>query len=294
MKKPYKQFVPEDVETGQRGDQELVGLDNFTSRLQRLTGNVKEIERLVGELDTQHTAGLDCVGEQEKAEHNERLKNFTNEIHARAAAAQREHKELQSQLDRELRGAHPNDYSRKISLQNSMDMLLRALQTSVSKLQQFQNRCKLEEKQMVQEQLHDVLGRAPQDDEVDRVLAAGDKQTILATMMRDRGTTALQGVLQQMEARLHGTQAIEREVTEIVELLQQVAAQVSAQKEQVRKIQDEVQSAADHVVTGVSTLGAATDYKKRAMQIKWGIISVVLFTILAVIAIALIVTLGQK
>jgi hypothetical protein len=52
-------------------DQRLGAADTTNTRLQGLTKNVREVGRLVDDLEALHTGQLDCVTDEDKQRHNE-------------------------------------------------------------------------------------------------------------------------------------------------------------------------------------------------------------------------------
>ena len=146
--------------------------------------------------------------------------------------------------------------------------------------------------QAVQEQLHAILGHEPKDIEVDRVLASGDRQAVLAGLMTNRNAGALQSVLTQMEGRLTGVEALAREVEEIVHVMQGMARMVKDQESKIDTTRKAVDNTAFEMDAGMKQMSEAGRLKGVANKYKAWICSVLLITIIAIVAIVLLVTLG--
>jgi t-SNARE complex subunit (syntaxin) len=146
--------------------------------------------------------------------------------------------------------------------------------------------------QAVHEQLQTILGHEPKDVEVDRVLASGDRQAVLAGLMTNRNEGALQSVLTQMEGRLTGVEALSREVEEIVHVMQGMARMVKDQEAKIDNTRTAVENTAFELDAGTKVMTGAIGFKAQAMKLKAWIIFVLIMTIIAVIGIVLLVTLG--
>ncbi|RLM85555.1 hypothetical protein C2845_PM04G27090 [Panicum miliaceum] len=262
-----------DVEMGNRNPK-----DNSDYGLKDFFEEVKDIEMLLDKMSN-------IVHKLQEA--NEESKSVT-----KASAMKAIKGRMEKDLDEVGKIARNNLENRKkpgcgkgTSVDRSrMSMTIALKKKLKERMNDFQNlRQTIQEeyREVVERRIFTVTGTKPSEEVIDRLIETGSSEQIFERAIQGTGRGQILATVEEIQERHDAVMEIEKRLMELQQIFADMAALVDAQGEILDNIENQVQNAVNHVVTGTEALRSAKSLQKKSR--KCMMIAIILLLIIAVI-----------
>ncbi|XP_066394930.1 syntaxin-132-like [Miscanthus floridulus] len=140
-----------------------------------------------------------------------------------------------------------------------------------------------EYREVVERRIFTVTGTKPSEEVIDRPIETGSSEQIFERAIQGTGRGQNLATVEEIRERHDAVMEIEKRLLELQQIFADMAALVDAQGEVVDNIENQVQNAVNHVVTGTEALREAKSYQKKSR--KCMMIAIIILLVIAIIVV---------
>ncbi|KAG2645804.1 syntaxin-132-like [Panicum virgatum] len=157
--------------------------------------------------------------------------------------------------------------------------LKKKLKERMNDFQNLRQTIQEEYREVVERRIFTVTGTKPSEEVIDRLIETGSSEQIFERAIQGRGQ--ILATVEEIQERHDAVMEIEKRLMELQQIFADMAALVDAQGEILDNIENQVQNAVNHVVTGTEALRTAKSLQKKSR--KCMMIAIIILIIIAVI-----------
>ncbi|RLN35834.1 hypothetical protein C2845_PM03G08900 [Panicum miliaceum] len=159
--------------------------------------------------------------------------------------------------------------------------LKKKLKERMNDFQNLRQTIQEEYREVVERRIFTVTGTKPSEEVIDRLIETGSSEQIFERAIQGTGRGQILATVEEIQERHDAVMEIEKRLMELQQIFADMAALVDAQGEILDNIENQVQNAVNHVVTGTEALRTAKSLQKKSR--KCMMIAIILLLIIAVI-----------
>ncbi|TVU38600.1 hypothetical protein EJB05_11982, partial [Eragrostis curvula] len=140
-----------------------------------------------------------------------------------------------------------------------------------------------EYREVVERRVFTVTGTKPSEEVIDRLIETGSSEQIFERAIQGMGRGQILATVEEIQERHDAVMEIEKRLLELQQIFADMAALVDAQGEILDNIENQVQNAVNHVVTGTEALRTAKSLQKKSR--KCMMIAIIILLVIAIIVV---------
>ncbi|GJN32527.1 hypothetical protein PR202_gb21041 [Eleusine coracana subsp. coracana] len=152
---------------------------------------------------------------------------------------------------------------------------------ALNSLQNLRQTIQEEYREVVERRIFTVTGTKPSEEVIDRLIETGSSEQIFERAIQGMGRGQILATVEEIQERHDVVMEIEKRLLELQQIFVDMDALVNAQGEILDNIENQVQNAVNHVVTGTEALRTAKRLQKKSR--KCMMIAIIILLIIAAI-----------
>jgi len=161
--------------------------------------------------------------------------------------------------------------------------LKKKLKERMNDFQNLRQTIQEEYREVVERRIFTVTGTKPSEEVIDRLIETGSSEQIFERAIQGTGRGQILAAVEEIQERHDAVMEIEKRLLELQQIFADMAALVDAQGEVLDNIENQVQNAVNHVVTGTEALREAKNYQKKSR--KCMMIAIIILLVIAIIVV---------
>ncbi|GAV63867.1 Syntaxin domain-containing protein/SNARE domain-containing protein [Cephalotus follicularis] len=256
-----------------------VNLDKFFDDVESIKDELRELERLYGNLHSTH--------EQSKTIHNaSQIKDLRASMDADVTLALKKAKLIKVRLEaldrsnaanRSLPGCGPGSSSDRTRT-SVVNGLRKKLQEAMESFNVLREKISVEYRETVQRRFFTVTGENPDEATLDRLISTGESETFLQKAIQEQGRGRILDTIKEIQERHDAVREIEKNLQELHQVFLDMSVLVQAQGEQLDDIESQVARANSFVRGGTTQLQTARKHQKSTR--KWTCYAIIILVII--------------
>ncbi|CAN6219039.1 unnamed protein product [Urochloa humidicola] len=161
--------------------------------------------------------------------------------------------------------------------------LKKKLKERMNDFQNLRQTIQEEYREVVERRIFTVTGTKPSEEVIDRLIETGSSEQIFERAIQGTGRGQILATVEEIQERHDTVMEIEKRLLELQQIFADMAALVDAQGEILDNIENQVQNAVNHVVTGTEALRSAKSLQKKSR--KCMLIAIIILLVIAIIVV---------
>ncbi|OEL28794.1 putative syntaxin-131 [Dichanthelium oligosanthes] len=161
--------------------------------------------------------------------------------------------------------------------------LKKKLKERMNDFQNLRQTIQEEYRGVVERRIFTVTGTKPSEEVIDRLIETGSSEQIFEKAIQETGRGQVIATVEEIQERHDTVMEIEKRLLELQQIFADMAALVDAQGEILDNIENQVQNAVNHVVTGTEALRTAKSLQKKSR--KCMMIAIFILLVIAIIVV---------
>ncbi|WVZ66146.1 hypothetical protein U9M48_015414 [Paspalum notatum var. saurae] len=161
--------------------------------------------------------------------------------------------------------------------------LKKKLKERMNDFQNLRQTIQEEYREVVERRIFTVTGAKPSDEVIDRLIETGSSEQIFERAIQGTGRGQILATVEEIQERHDAVMEIEKRLLELQQIFADMATLVDAQGEILDNIENQVQNAVNHVITGTEELRTAKSLQKKSR--KCMLIAIIILLVIAVIVV---------
>ncbi|PWZ14935.1 putative syntaxin-131 [Zea mays] len=144
--------------------------------------------------------------------------------------------------------------------------LKKKLKERMNDFQNLRQTIQEEYREVVERRIFTVTGTKPSEEVIDRLIETGSSEQIFERAIQGTGRGQILDTVEEIQERHDAVMEIEKRLLELQLIFADMAALVDAQREDLDNIENLVQNAVNHVVSGTEALRTAKSLQKKSRK----------------------------
>ncbi|TYI43291.1 hypothetical protein ES332_A01G158300v1 [Gossypium tomentosum] len=263
-------------------------LHKFFKDVDSIDGELKELEKLNGDLSSSH--------EQSKTLHNAKaVKELRAKMDSDLNMALQKAKLIKARLEaldrssdtiRNMPGCGPGSSSDRTRT-SVVNGLRKKLKDSMESFNSLREKISSEYRETVERRYFTVTGENPDVQTLDLLISTGESETFMQKAIQEQGRGRVLDTINEIQERHDAVKDLEKNLKELHQVFMDMAVLVQSQGEELDDIERQVNRANSYVRDGATRLQTARNYQKNTR--KWTCYVIILLLVIILIIVLVIV-----
>ncbi|KAK8531869.1 hypothetical protein V6N13_131228 [Hibiscus sabdariffa] len=263
-------------------------LGKFFKDVESINDDLKELEKLNGELSSSHEQSKTLHKAKAVKELGAKMDSDVNMAlkKARVIKARLEALDQSNEASRNQPGCGPGSSSDRTRT-SVVNGLRKNLKNSMDSFNALRETISSQYRETVQRRYFTVTGENPDDRTLDLLISTGESETFMQKAIEEQGRGRILDTINEIQERHDAVKDMEKNLKELHQVFLDMAVLVQTQGEELDDIENQVNRANSFVRDGANRLRTARNYQKNTR--KWTCYAIILLLLIILIVVLFVI-----